>query len=70
MVECPMCKADLGIDDDELDEGDVVSCDECGRNLTVQSLNPIELEEVEEETDEEEEEEFDESDPWKSLRGY
>ncbi len=70
MVECPMCGADIDAEEDELDEGELVGCGECGRNLTVLSLNPLELEEVEEEIDEEEEEEYDESDPWKSFRGY
>ncbi len=71
MVECPLCGAELDVEEEELDEGDLVSCGECGRDVTVVGLNPLEFEELEEDDDEEEEEEeFDEADPWKSFRGY
>lgn len=53
MVTCPKCDAPLDIEEEELDEGDVLSCDECGASLTVTSLNPVELESEGEEDGEE-----------------
>jgi alpha-aminoadipate carrier protein LysW len=53
MVTCPKCDAPLDIEEEELDEGDVLSCDECGASLTVTSLNPVELESDDEEGGEE-----------------
>ena len=43
---------------------------DCGVNLTVASLDPLELEETEEEDIEEEEGEPDDDDPWRSKRTY
>lgn len=57
MVNCPKCDAALDVDEDELDEGDTLTCDECGANLAVTSLEPLELEVADEEEEEEEEEE-------------
>ena len=56
MVSCPKCDATIDVEEEELDEGDVLSCDECGASLTVASLNPVELSSEEED---EEEEDFD-----------
>jgi alpha-aminoadipate carrier protein LysW len=50
------------VEEDELDEGDVVECDECAAALTVVSKNPLEFEADEEEEEEEEEDEFAEDD--------
>jgi alpha-aminoadipate/glutamate carrier protein LysW len=58
MVYCPECETDLDIEEDEVDEGAVVSCPECGSDFEVITVNPIELKMVgEDEVDEEEEEE-------------
>ena len=57
MVSCPKCDAPIDVEEEELDEGDVLSCDECGASLSVASLNPVELQSDEE--DEEEDEDFD-----------
>jgi DNA-directed RNA polymerase subunit M/transcription elongation factor TFIIS len=35
MVYCPECETDLDIDEDEVDEGAVVSCPECGADFEV-----------------------------------
>jgi alpha-aminoadipate carrier protein LysW len=55
---CPECDADVHVDTDA-DKGDVVSCDECGTDLEVVGLDPVELDIMEEEDvdDDEEEEE-------------
>lgn len=57
MVNCPNCDAVIDVDEDELDEGDTLTCDECGADLSVTSLDPLELETEDDEEDEEEEEE-------------
>lgn len=56
MVNCPNCDAMIELDEDELDEGDTLTCEECGADLTVTGLDPLELETTEEEEEEEEEE--------------
>jgi alpha-aminoadipate/glutamate carrier protein LysW len=61
MVACPKCDAPIDVEEEELDEGDVLSCDECGASLTVASVNPVEIQsEDEEEEDEDEDFDFDE----------
>jgi len=58
MVYCPECETDLDIEEDEVDEGAVVSCPECGSDFEVITVNPIELKMVgEDEIDEDDEEE-------------
>ena len=55
---CPECEEEVYVDADA-EQGDTVSCDECGSSLTVVGLDPIELdlrdEDVEEVLDDEEE---------------
>ncbi|MBV9302937.1 MAG: hypothetical protein JOY62_04095 [Acidobacteriaceae bacterium] len=60
MVTCPKCEAVIDVEEEELDEGDVLSCDECGASLTVASLNPVELELEDEEDDDDEDFDYDE----------
>jgi len=63
MVYCPECETDLDIEEDEVDEGAVVSCPECGSDFEVITVNPIELKMVgEDEVDEDEEEEEEDAD--------
>jgi alpha-aminoadipate carrier protein LysW len=56
MVYCPECETDLDIDEDEVDEGAVVSCPECGTDFEVITVNPVELKVVGEDEVEEEDE--------------
>ncbi|HTR68130.1 MAG TPA: MJ0042-type zinc finger domain-containing protein [Terriglobales bacterium] len=56
MVLCPECETNLDIEEDDVDEGEVVSCPECGTDFEVITVNPIELKAVEEDYEEEEEE--------------
>lgn len=60
MVSCPKCDAPIDVEEEELDEGDVLSCDECGASLRVASVNPVELELEGEEEEEDEDYDFDE----------
>jgi alpha-aminoadipate carrier protein LysW len=58
MVNCPKCDSAIDVEEEELDEGDVLSCDECGAALTVASVNPVELG-LEDEDDDEDDLDFD-----------
>ena len=61
MVTCPVCDGAIDVDEEDVDEGDTVSCDECGAELKVVSTSPLELEsaeDLEEEEDEEDEESY------------
>ena len=42
-VVCPECDNPLDIDVDDVDEGEVIQCDECGSDLEVVSSDPLEL---------------------------
>ena len=74
MVTCPVCDGAIDVDEEEVDEGDTISCDECGADLKVVSVEPLELEsaedleEDEEDGDdylEEDEEDEDSDEDWK-----
>jgi alpha-aminoadipate carrier protein LysW len=41
-IDCPECSEDVFVDA-ETEQGDLVSCDECGADLEVVGLDPIEL---------------------------
>ena len=62
MVLCPECETNLDVEEEEMDEGEIVSCPECGSDFEVITINPLELrvvsEEDEEELEEENEDEF------------
>lgn len=65
MVLCPECENKLDIEEDDVDEGEVVSCPECGTDFEVVTANPLELKAVEEgyeEDDDDEEEEAEDGD--------
>lgn len=64
MVTCPACDAVIDVDDDELDEGDPLGCDECGASFHVTGVDPLELESDADDDDDEDEDfdEFDEDD--------
>jgi ribonuclease E len=64
MATCPDCDYDE-IDTDDLEEGDAMSCPECGRKLVLGddgSLNFADAEEDVDDDDEDEEEEEDDED--------
>ena len=64
MPICPECETDLDLDEEELEEGEIVSCPECGTDFEVITKHPLELnqlDELEEEDDEDSDEEDEES---------
>ncbi|ACO32653.1 MULTISPECIES: hypothetical protein [Acidobacterium] len=55
MPICSECENPLDFDEEDVDEGDVVVCDECGTEFEVVAVDPIELAKVDEDYDEEDE---------------
>jgi len=55
MVLCPECENNLDIEEEEVDEGEVISCPECGTDFEVVTTSPLELKAVEEGYEDEEE---------------
>ena len=60
MPTCPECENNLDVEEDEIEEGDVVACDECGTEYEVVGIEPLELSRVGDELDEDEDEAYDE----------
>jgi alpha-aminoadipate carrier protein LysW len=60
MVTCPVCDGAIDVEEEDVDEGDSISCDECGADLKVVSTDPLELGSADEHEDEDEEEYLDE----------
>ena len=60
MIACPACNAAIDVEEDELDEGDTIPCDECGADVRVVSVDPLELESLEEAEEDEDEPDEDE----------
>ncbi len=55
MPSCAECENDLDLEMDEVEEGDVVACDECGTEYEVVGIEPLELSRVGDELDEDDE---------------
>jgi alpha-aminoadipate carrier protein LysW len=54
MPSCPECENDLDVEIDEIEEGDVLACDECGSEFEVVGVEPLELARVDDEVEEDE----------------
>ena len=55
MPNCPECENELDLEEAELEEGDVVACDECGSEYEVVGVEPLELTKVDGDLDEDDE---------------
>ncbi|HEX8810402.1 MAG TPA: hypothetical protein VF742_00290 [Terracidiphilus sp.] len=60
MTSCPECENELDIELDEVEEGDVVACEECGSEFEVVAVEPLELARVAGDDDEEDDDYLDE----------
>jgi alpha-aminoadipate carrier protein LysW len=40
-IACPECDNPLDIDVDEVEEGETLSCDECGAELEIVTVDPL-----------------------------
>jgi alpha-aminoadipate carrier protein LysW len=55
VTSCPECENALDIELDEVEEGDVVACEECGTEYEVVGVEPLELARVDGDLDEDDE---------------
>ena len=62
MANCPECDALLEVDEDEVEEGDIINCGDCGLELEVVHRSPLEVERTDEDEEEDKEDGFDEED--------
>lgn len=63
MVNCPKCAAPIDVEEEELDEGDSLICEECGVSLSVNGVSPLDLSvEDEEDLDDDDDDDFDDED--------
>lgn len=60
MPSCPECENNLDIELDEVEEGDVVACEECGTEYEIVGTDPLELTRVDDDYDDEEDDLYDE----------
>ena len=65
MATCPECEYDE-VDTDDMEEGDTLSCPECGKNLVVSGADEVDFadedDDLDDDDDAEEEEEDDDED--------
>jgi alpha-aminoadipate carrier protein LysW len=62
MATCPECDAELEVEETDLDVDDEISCSDCGTNLRVTSISPLEFEASDEDDDDEDDDEADDDD--------
>jgi alpha-aminoadipate carrier protein LysW len=55
MATCPECDAEIDVDEFDTEKGDPLSCLECGANLVVARVSPIELELTDDDDDDDDE---------------
>jgi len=58
MPSCPECENDLDIEMDEVEEGDVVACEECGAEYEVVGVEPLELTRVDGDLDDDDDDQL------------
>jgi len=62
MATCPECDAEIEVDEFDVDKGDLISCPDCGSNLEVIGLSPVELEMADDEDDDDDDDDEDKLD--------
>jgi len=62
MATCPECDGEIEVDEFDVDKGDQLSCPECGSNLEVVSVSPLELDIVDDDDEEDDEDDLDDDD--------
>ena len=61
MTRCPECDTELDLDEDEVEEGEILSCTECDAELEVTQTHPVHLIVISDDEDEEEDDDEEES---------
>jgi len=54
VVRCPDCATAIDLDEDEVEEGEIMSCPECESELEVVSTHPVQLNSLSEDSDDDE----------------
>jgi len=62
MATCPECDAEIELDEFDVDKGDQLSCPECGSNLEVVGVSPIELDIALDDDDDDDDDDADDDD--------
>ena len=62
MVHCPKCGVEIDLDEDEVEEGEIVTCVECEAELEIVQTHPVHLNIISEDDDDDDEEEADDDD--------
>ena len=62
MVRCPKCEAEIDLDEDEVEEGEILTCLECDAELEVVQIHPVRLNVISEDDEEDDTAESDEED--------
>jgi alpha-aminoadipate carrier protein LysW len=57
VAKCPECGALIDIEEDEVEQGEIISCPDCAVDLEIVNTHPLEFDVLEEEDEEEEGEE-------------
>jgi alpha-aminoadipate/glutamate carrier protein LysW len=57
MIICPTCKSEIDVEEEGLEEGELLSCLECGDDFEVVAVEPLKLAKVSDEEDEDEDDE-------------
>ncbi|MGH9788350.1 MAG: hypothetical protein ACRD4U_06580 [Candidatus Acidiferrales bacterium] len=60
MAKCPECGALIDIEEDEVEQGEIISCPDCAVDLEIVNTHPLEFDVLEDEEEDEDEEEGDE----------
>ena len=55
MPNCSECENELDIELDEVEEGDVIACEECGTEYEIVGVEPLELARVDGDLDDDDE---------------
>lgn len=53
MVRCPKCDAEIDLEEDEIEEGEILTCLECDAELEVAQIHPVRLNVISEDGDDE-----------------
>jgi lysine biosynthesis protein LysW len=59
LVKCTECEADIDLDEEEVEEGEVVVCPECSVELEVAQIHPVQLKAILDEDEEEDDDDVD-----------
>jgi alpha-aminoadipate/glutamate carrier protein LysW len=53
VVHCPKCGVEIDLDEDEVEEGEIITCVECEAEMEIVQTHPVSLNVISEDDDEE-----------------